>query len=247
MTDIKGEIARRVAHFLCETAMSHKAQIVFEKLNWSEPSHAFFYSLMQEKTLNLALACGIPVIFVDAGGTSAKCSHDGMKLKQGRKEKPPAVKSGGKRRNSWRNIDSKSGLRDRSIRHEFVDKNANKDNGANEFCLSFSCVEAEHAKDSKFVKRGAFCCEEGIVRDHDCVGARNIGLSGEIAREVVSNKFCLSKFEFRRVRRCSSEFHFGWAVLLSATAAVSVSAPVTGSASVSNDVVGLVVDGSPPT
>jgi hypothetical protein len=247
MSDIKGEIARRVAHMLCETAMSHKAQIVFEKLKWSDPSHAFFYSMMQEKTLNLALATGIPVLFVSAKNTSAKCCHEGAELKQGRSEKPPAVRSGAKQRNGWRSVDRKSGLRDAPIRRELAAKTQNKNSGENEFSIRFSEVKTRHAEKSSTVSRGAYCPVERIMRDHDCIGARNLGISGEVERGTASSYFSLRGCEYRRVRRRDSKIGFGWAVVLSATAAVTASAPVTGEASVSNEAVGLVDSGSPPS
>ena len=247
ITDIKGEIARRVAHMLCETAMSHKAQIVFEKLNWSDPSHAFFYSMMQEKTENLALASGIPVIFVSAKDTSAKCAHDGAELKQRRAEKPPAVKLGTKQRNGWRSVDRKSGLRDAVIKHEIVEKSSKCKSKTNEFSVPFPEVESRHEEKASTVLRGAFCPIENVRRDHDCVGARNLGLSGEVERGTGSSCFSLRSYSFRRVHRRDRNIGFGWAVVLSATAAVSASAPVISLADVSNEVVGLVDSGSPPS
>ena len=245
MTDIKKEIARWAAHSLCETAYAHKAQIVFEQLNWSNPSHAFFYSMMQERTRNLAFASGIPVITVSAKDTSAKCSHDGSLLVQNVKEQPPAVKSGTKQRNDWRSVDRKSGLRDPESRRRIVKEKKSGNEEVNEFSLPFSNILSEHAAKSGTVSRGAKCAVENVVRDHDCIGALNIGVSGEVERGSLSSRHCLENLVFRRVHRRSSNFHFCWAVSLSATAAVSASAPAAGSASVSNDAVGILDGGSP--
>lgn len=240
MTDLKHEIARWAAHFICETAMSHHAQVALEKLNWSDPKHAFFHSLIQDAIENLAKVSGIPIVYVNAKGTSTRCPHEGEKLVQGVPEGPPAVRASSKQRNSWRHIERNSGLRDSALRN-----NVAKSAGVSPFEVAFEDVENAR-KDDADIKRGAKCPCEDIVRDHDAVGSMNIGVAGEVARGSRSSCYSLSSSSFRRVHRRVSDLRFGWAVSLSATAAVSASAPVTGLASVSNDAVGLVVGGSPP-
>ena len=246
MSDIKRDLAQWAAHSLCETAFFHKAQIVFEQLNWSDPSHAFFHAMVQERTRNLALATGIPVVMVSAKGTSSNCAHDGESLRQGKAEKPPAVKSGSKCRNSWRTVEKESGMRDAATRKRVAaEKGQDPSSSGNEFSVTFGEVLADHEARASQFNRSALCPSEGVVRDHDCVGARNIGVNGEVERGVLSRKHCLSGLEFRRVRRRDPNHHFGWAVSLSEPAAVSASAPVISPLGC-NDAVGLVSGGSPP-
>ena len=102
------------------------------------------------------LASGIPVIFVSAKDTSAKCAHDGAELKQRRAEKPPAVKLGAKQRNGWRSVDRKSGLRDAVIKHEIVEKSSKCKSKTNEFSVPFPEVESRHEEKASTVLRGAF-------------------------------------------------------------------------------------------
>ena len=242
ISDLKREVSRWVAHFLCETAISHSAQIVIEELNWSIPSHSFYHGSLHNAVKNLALVSGIPVIEVRARGTSSQCCHDGSTLVQGVKSRPPAVKNGSKRRNGWRKVDRSSGLRDKTTRVSI-----SKSKNISPFDVSFDDVANVKNNNDGYINRGARCVDEGIVRDHDAVSALNLGVSGEVKRGVLTSHYCLKSSVFKRVRRRAHDFQFGWAVMLSATAAVSASAPVTGSAGVPNDAVGLLMSGSPPS
>lgn len=91
ITKLKGRVADLVAHRICELAANARAEIAFEQLDWSCPSHAFFHSLIIENTENLALRLGIPVRKVSARGTSRNCPECGTELKQGRVMMPPTT------------------------------------------------------------------------------------------------------------------------------------------------------------
>ena len=242
ITDLKGEIARQCAHFVCETAMAHKAQLSFEELNWSEPSHAFFKSMILERVRNLAIVSGIPLVIVSAANTSKKCHRHGDELIQNVKSGLPSTPAPSKKRNSWRHVDSKSGVRDLRLRTGVAGKLSPE--VSDEKCdvtqvpltavhkVSFSDVFARYnaLHEGGTAHRGATCRIEGERCDHDAVGALNVGCSGEVRRGSRVSCFDLAHSNFVRVRRKPVGFTFGWAGLLTVTAAVSASAPVDGSA-----------------
>lgn len=89
ITRAKRRIGELVAHRVVTMAFSLKGRIVLEKLSWAVPSHAFFQSIIQENIVELASRNGVPIVKVNARGTSSDCPDCGEKLKQGKSMRSP--------------------------------------------------------------------------------------------------------------------------------------------------------------
>ena len=88
VSTVKRRVCQDVAHRVVGMALQHRAGIALEKLNWSSPSHGFYYNLIQDGIINLAHRCGVPVKVVSAAGTSSRCPFDGTVLRQDLRHNP---------------------------------------------------------------------------------------------------------------------------------------------------------------
>ena len=193
---LKKEVAHQVAHRVCELALACRAQIVLEKLNWSDPKHAFYHSLLHDAIRNRCLSLGVPVIVVSARDSSARSPVNGSKLVQGVVH-GCAASGARKCRSSWRSVDVSSGVRDGSLRRSVADKS-----GVSVEHVSYDEVVREH--EGRRVRRGVRDRVRGCVCDHDLVAPLNLGVRGEAVRRGVKGagvlRARLSGFCFVRLR-----------------------------------------------
>lgn len=198
---LKKEIAHQVAHRVCELALQCHAQVVLEKLNWSDPKHSFYHSLIHDAITNRCRSLGVPVVVVSARGSSAWSPENGSVLSQGITH-GVAASGVSCERSSWRSVDRLSGVRDVSLRRE-----VSRRTGVDVERVGFGEVVA--ARSVRKPKRGARDRLSGRVRDHDYVSPLNLGVRGEAARyghhvlrvRMVESVFVRLKF----VKSCRGE------------------------------------------